>query len=241
MIALDFSGRIHAMKFLQLLLVFGVICGAGMFIGGCGKKVEVKQKPLIIVFFGDSVTYGYGLSNPSESFFGRIQNIINAGVYENVRIINAGVSGDDTDEAFTRISSVKAFDPDIVIFAFGLNDCQNQHLDPSRFRQNILRMINTFPPKTRIVLATSNTFMETGQDIWKKLNLSLVVYMDELRSIARNRGYLLVDVHKVWKEQLHLDSRLLESLYVDPTHPSAKGHQLIYETYMDVLRKLMIR
>ena len=235
------SGRIHAMKSLHLLFLFCMICGTGMFIGGCGKKIEVKQKPLTIVFFGDSVTSGYGLSDPSESFVGRIEKIMEAGIYENVRVINAGVNGDDTVEAFSRISSVKAYDPDIIVFAFGLNDCQNQHIDSSRFRQNLLRMMATFPPKTRIVLATSNPFMETGQELWKELNISLDSYMNEIRSISQSKGYLLIDVHEVWKDQLHLDSQMLESMYVDPTHPSAKGHQLIYETYMDALRKLLIQ
>ncbi len=228
------------MKSLQLLFLFVVICGIVMFISGCGKKIEMKQKPLTIVFLGDSITYGYGLSDPSESFVGRLEKIIESGVYENIRVINAGVNGDDTEEAFRRISSVKAYDPDIVVFAFGLNDCQNQHIDSIRFRQNLLGMIATFPPKTKIVLATSNSFMETGQEIWKKLNKSLDIYMNEIRSISRDKGYPLIDVHKVWEEQLRLDSRQIESMYVDPTHPSAKGHQLIFETYMDVLRKLLI-
>lgn len=229
------------MKSLQLLFLFGVICGTGMIMEGCGKKVEMKQKPLTIVFFGDSVTCGYGLSDPSESFVGRVEKIIEAGIYENVRVINAGVNGDDTDEAFRRISSVKAYDPDIVVFAFGLNDCQNQHISPARFRQNLLRMMATFPPETKIILATSNPFMETGQDFWKELNQSLDIYMNEVRSISQGKGYLLIDVHEVWKDQLHLNSRMLESMYIDPTHPSAKGHQLIFETYMDVLRKLLIQ
>jgi len=208
---------------------------------GCAKKVVVKPKPLTIVFFGDSVTNGYGLSDPSQSFVGRIKKIIDAGIYENVTVINAGVNGDDTVEAFGRISSVKAHDPDIIVFAFGLNDCQNQNIDPSRFRQNLLRMMATFPPKTRIVLATSNPFMDTGQEFWKELNQSLDRYMDEIRTIARTKGCLLIDVNEAWKNQLRVDSGMLESMYIDPTHPSAKGHQLIFETYMDVLRKLLIQ
>ena len=96
------------------------------------------------------------------------------------------------------------------------------------------------PKKTRVILATSNSFMDTGQEQWKELNASLDDYMDEVRKLSREKGYQLIDVHSVWKKQLRTDSRHIETLYVDPTHPSELGHKLIFETYMDVLRKMIV-
>jgi lysophospholipase L1-like esterase len=207
---------------------------------GCAKKQVVKKEPLKIVFFGDSVTYGYGVDETKESFFARIDDVMKKGVYNNVRTFNAGVNGDNTSEALNRVKDVIALDPDIVIIAFGLNDCQISKITPNLFRQNLLKIIASLSPETRIVLATSNSFMETGQSLWKDLNRTLDVYMDVIRTLAREKGYPLIDVNTVWKNQLRQDSRNIESMYRDPTHPSAKGHTLIYETYMNVLRKIIV-
>ena len=221
--------------FLSVLLLSGV------FMSGCGKKVEVKEMHTTIVFLGDSITFGYGLDDPSKSFYGRIDAIMKAGIYDNVRTINAGVNGDDTGEALARIANVRAHDPDIVVIAFGLNDCQNVRITLLKFRQNLIRIIMALPKKTRVILATSNSFMDTGQEQWKELNASLDDYMDEVRKLSREKGYSLIDVHSVWKKQLRTDSRHIETLYVDPTHPSELGHKLLFETYMDVLRKMIVQ
>ena len=207
---------------------------------GCGKKPEMKKTHLNIVFYGDSVTNGYGIKDTSRSFYGRIEAIMKAGVYDDVTTYNAGVNGDDTSEASARIVEVKALKPDIVVIAFGLNDCQNERITLQDFRQNLLRMSYSFPSETRIVYATSNTFMDTGQELLKKLNKSLDLYMEEMRKIAREKDYPLIDIHEAWKKQIRYDSRHIESLYIDPSHPSEKGHDLFFRMYMDVLRKLIV-
>jgi len=218
-------------------------CIAMAFVSGCGKKPEVKVEPVrTIVFFGDSVTYGYGVDPDTQSFYSRIRNIMNTGMYGNVRTVNAGVSGDDTSEALARLAGdVTVHDPDIVVIAFGLNDCQNRTMTPEKFRDNITKMISSMPAKTTVILATSNSFLDTGQPVYERLNESLEPYMEEMRRIARERKLRLIDVHSIWKEHLKQDRMHVEQYYVDPTHPSAKGHGLIYEAYMNVLRKVLVQ
>ena len=207
---------------------------------GCGKKPVVEPTQRTIVFFGDSVTAGYGVKDGS-SFYDRIANVMNKGVYGNVITYNAGVSGDDTNEALMRIPNVKAMNPDIVVIAFGLNDCQSSGITPRQYIANIKLILSQMPRETRPVLATSNTFMDTGQELWTDLNRKLEVYMEEVRTLAREGNYPLIDVNDVWKDQIRNDSRNMENLYVDPTHPSSVGHKLIYETYMAVLRKIIMQ
>ena len=211
------------------------------FISGCAKKpVKVESPPYTIVFFGDSVTYGYGVDTETESFFSRIKKIMQSGMYGKVRVINSGISGDDTSEALSRVTSdVTAHNPNLVVIAFGLNDCQNKSMTSSNFRDNIHNMLAAIPSKTRVILATSNTFLDTGQSLWKDMNSSLDNYMDEIRAISSEKKLTLIDVNSVWKKQLRQDQRHMEYFYVDPTHPSAQGHRLIYETYMNVLRRVI--
>ncbi len=91
---------------------------------GCGKKPEkVSAPPLTIVFFGDSVTFGYGVDTETESFYARIRKVLQTGIYGEVTTINAGVSGDDTSEALKRMpTDVVVHKPDILVIAFGLNE-----------------------------------------------------------------------------------------------------------------------
>lgn len=220
-----------------------VLAGAFVMIVNCAKKPEPEiVKPLrTIVFFGDSVTYGYGVDTEKESFFSRIRNVMGSGMYGNVVAINAGVSGDDTSEALKRVTTgVTAHNPDIVVIAFGLNDCQNKAMTPEIFRANIVNMIAGMPSRTRVVLATSNTFFDSGQSTWENLNKSLDPFMDEIRALARERNLPLIDVNDIWKDQLRMDQRHIETFYTDPTHPSAKGHGVIYEAYMNVLRRILM-
>ena len=234
-----YKGAAVIMKSIYLVIIGCSIVGIVTF-AGCGKKPVMKKPSMKIVFFGDSITYGHGVNNDRESFYARIDYVMKAGVYGDVTTVNAGVSGDDTSEALERVREVVTYEPDILVIAFGLNDCQTQSVDLAIFRKNLIKIISFFPRNTRIVLATSNTFMDTGQPLWKDLNSSLELYMNEIRTLAGERKYPLIDVHSVWKDHIRQDSRHRESMYVDPTHPSAKGHELIFETYMNVLRKIIM-
>ena len=210
---------------------------------GCGKKPEkVSAPPLTIVFFGDSVTFGYGVDTETESFYARISKVMQTGIYGEVTTINAGVSGDDTSEALKRmLTDVVVHKSDILVIAFGLNDSQNKTMTAKKFKGNISTMIDSLPPKTKVILATSNTFLDTGHPFWKNLNESHDLYMEEIRKIARERRLPIIDVMDVWKKELKRDQRHMEMMYVDTTHPSATGHKLIYETYMNVLRRMIMR
>jgi len=224
-------------SFFGLLITFAII-------SGCGKKPEPKpERPhRSVVFFGDSVTYGYGVDGEDESYYGRISKVLRSGLFGDVTTINAGISGNDTSEGLTRVTTdVTAHNPDIVIIAFGLNDCQNRSMTTENFRSNIINMIAAMPSKTQVILATSNSFLETGQSSWEDLNDSLDPFMEEIRAIARERELPLIDVNRIWKDQLKRDSRHMESFYIDPTHPSVKGHGVIYEAYMNVLRRILMK
>jgi acyl-CoA thioesterase I len=73
-----------------------------------------------IVSFGNSLTAGYGL-DPGESYPDLLQRELDRRGYH-YRVVNRGVSGDTTQDALARLSSVIAEHPQIVILEFGAND-----------------------------------------------------------------------------------------------------------------------
>jgi lysophospholipase L1-like esterase len=208
----------------------------------CGGKPREQLFSKTVVFLGDSVTYGYGVDTRKESFFARIESTLKKGKYGNIRVINAGVNGDETSDALLRIDTdVLAKEPDIVVISFGLNDCQNSVMTRRQFRKNLEAIVDKIEPKAEVILSTSNTFLETDSSLWKELNNLLDQYMEEIRTIAREKTIQVIDVHTAWKDYLYNNPHTTESLYIDFIHPSAQGHKLIFEIYMGVLGNKLLK
>jgi len=75
-----------------------------------------------IIFFGDSLVAGYGLLNPSTE---SIPALISAKLKQlgmNYSVINAGISGETTSSASSRLDLVLTEKPDIFILELGAND-----------------------------------------------------------------------------------------------------------------------
>ncbi len=68
-----------------------------------------------IVAFGDSLVSGYGAPEGKDA-------VTVLATLLGVPVINEGVSGDSTESALTRISTVLAHDPDIALVVLGGND-----------------------------------------------------------------------------------------------------------------------
>ncbi len=84
-----------------------------------------------ILFFGDSLTAGYGLrSAHEESFPALIQKKLNEGGYL-YRTINAGVSGDTTETGLMRLNNALTNTVDIFVLELGAND-MIKGLDPHK-------------------------------------------------------------------------------------------------------------
>ncbi|MEP7223242.1 MAG: GDSL-type esterase/lipase family protein, partial [Novosphingobium sp.] len=90
-----------------------------------------------ILAVGDSLFAGYGL-NPGESYPARLEAALR-GRGINVRILNAGVSGDTSAAGAQRLAFVlvsQPVPPDLVIIEFGGNDIL-RGLPPEQTRQNL--------------------------------------------------------------------------------------------------------
>ena len=74
-----------------------------------------------MIFFGDSLTAGYGLDSPDEAFPAVIQRKIDdAG--RPWRVVNAGLSGETTAGGLRRLDWVLRQPVDIFVLELGGND-----------------------------------------------------------------------------------------------------------------------
>ncbi|MDB5023685.1 MAG: arylesterase [Mucilaginibacter sp.] len=74
-----------------------------------------------ILFFGDSLTAGYGLDDPSDAFPGVIQGKIDS-LKLPYTVINAGVSGETTAGGLGRIDWILKQKVDVFVLELGAND-----------------------------------------------------------------------------------------------------------------------
>ena len=111
-----------------------VAAGLWLMVGGTPAFAHVP----VILDFGDSLTAGYGLA-PEQAFPARLQAALRQQGIE-VRVINAGVSGDTTAGGLARLDWALADKPDLVILALGANDAL-RGIAPATVRDNLDKMI----------------------------------------------------------------------------------------------------
>lgn len=79
------------------------------------------QEAYTILFLGDSLTEGYGLDE-NQSFPSLIAERLKADGRDDVRIINAGVSGSTSASALSRLQWYIRTQPDLMVLSLGAND-----------------------------------------------------------------------------------------------------------------------
>lgn len=103
------------------------------------NETDTESK-ITIVAFGDSVTAGYGIA--LESAYPRVlEKLLSERGYD-VRVVNAGVSGETSAGGLRRVDFIKSQKPDIVVLALGGNDVL-RGLSPEETKNNLYEIITS--------------------------------------------------------------------------------------------------
>jgi len=190
------------------------------------KETVTVTKKKSIVFYGNSLTAGYGVS-PSEAFPAIIQKKIDSlGLPYNV--INAGVSGETSSGGKTRIDWILREPVDIFILELGANDgLRGTPLsETKRNLQDIIDKVKTKYPNAKLVFAGMEIPPNMGQ-----------AYTTEFRNIYTDLAA---------KNKMTLIPFLLEGVGGEPElnqadgiHPTAEGHLIVAENVWKQLEKLL--
>ena len=128
---------------------------------------ETRSDSVVVVFFGDSLTAGYGLGTPSREAYPALvgQALAEAGVP--ARVVNLGVSGETTAGGKSRVAwTLRANRPDVFVLALGANDGL-RGVDPAATRDNlgaILDAVREAAPDARLVVAGMEALPNYGPD-----------------------------------------------------------------------------
>lgn len=184
---------------------------------------EKEQKEKVILFFGNSLTAGYGI-DPSESFPAIIQQKIDSLGY-NYKVVNAGLSGETTAGGNNRIDWVLERQPvDIFVLELGANDGL-RGLDPAQTRKNLNEMIEKVRkanPEVEIILAGMLVPPSMGRDYSKR-------FSEVFPAVAQEKDVKLIPF---LLENVAGERALNQS---DGIHPTAEGTRIVAENVWEVL------
>jgi acyl-CoA thioesterase-1 len=190
------------------------------------KKTSVSTSLKNIIFFGNSLTAGYGVEE-SEAFPALIQAKIDS-LKLPYKVINAGVSGETSAGGKTRIDWVLRQPVYVFVLELGANDGLRgiSLSETSKNLQAIVDEIKKKYPSAKIILAG----MEIPPNMGKK-------YTDEFRVLYRQ----LTE-----KNQTLLIPFLLKGVGGEPElnqpdgiHPNVKGHLIVAENVWAVLKDVL--
>jgi acyl-CoA thioesterase I len=221
----------QSLKYISLILV-----AIGLF--NCTSKENNKKevntetpnetsKPVkTILFFGNSITAGYGL-DLSQAFPALIQKRLDS-LKMDYKTINAGVSGETSAGGLNRIDWVLKQPVDIFVLELGANDGL-RGIKLSETKKNLKGIVDKVQakyPEAKIVLAG----MEIPPSMGKEYTIEFrKMYQD----LAKENNWAIIPF-------------LLEGVAGEPNlnqadgiHPTAEGDKIVAENVWKVLKDLL--
>ncbi len=186
--------------------------------------VPAKEPTIRIVVLGDSIAAGLGLAE-AESFPAIAESLLRDDGYD-VKIVNAGVSGDTTAGGLSRIDWVLQTPAAIVVIELGGNDAlRGQPIENTE--QNLREIV-------RRARATGAKTILLGMDVPTNYGPDYAsAFADLYPRLAGEEGAILVPG---FVRVLGQDPTLLQP---DGLHPTAEGQRRLAETLRPYLVKCL--
>jgi acyl-CoA thioesterase I len=202
------------LSFLAAALLFALSFGAARAAAG----------ETVIVALGDSLTAGYGLPQ-DQSFPAQLEAALKARGHD-VRVVNAGVSGDTALAGLQRLDWAVPDDADAVILELGANDAL-QGLPPDRTKATLAKIIERLQAKDLKVLLAG---MEAPRNLGEEYVAAFgAMYPD----LAAQYDVIL---YPFFLEGAALNDGLMLN---DGLHPNGKGVAAMVETIMPKVEELL--
>lgn len=187
------------------------------------KAADSAQKTKTIVFYGNSLTAGYGV-DPSEAYPALVQQIIDS-LNLGYKVVNAGLSGETTAGGVGRIDWILRQPVDVFVLELGGNDGLRgiPISETSKNLQTIIDRVKAKYPQATIILAG----MQVPPNMGRKYATEFRDVFQQLAQTnnARLIPFLLEDVGGI--------SDLNQP---DGIHPNPEGHKIVAKNVWQVLQ-----
>lgn len=179
-----------------------------------------------ILFFGNSLTAGYGLS-PDEAFPSVAAELLQQ-KGKAVKVINGGLSGETSAGGLTRIDWMLRQPVDVFVLELGANDgLRGLPLEQTRTNlQGIINKVKAKNPKVKIVIAGMMVPPNMGPDYSEK-------FQQLFKDLAqKNQAVLIPFLLEGVAGHPHLN-------LPDGIHPNVEGHRIVARTVVKYLEPLL--
>ena len=190
------------------------------------QKTTSNEDDNVILFFGNSLTAGYGLDT-NEAFPALIQQKIDS-LGWSYKVVNAGLSGETTASGKNRLDWVLNQNVEVFVLELGANDgLRGIPIGETRKNlQEIIDLVREKNPGAEIILAGMQIPPNMGPE-----------YTSEFRSIFPELAE---------KNDIHLIPFLLEDVagipdlnQDDGIHPTAEGQKVVTKNVWEVLQPVI--
>jgi len=223
--------KIKAYFIATIVAVFVSACGGNkqspQDTGVSTNKPDSTSSAKTVLFFGDSLTAGYGLDDPSQAFPGVVQHKIDS-AHLPYKVINAGVSGETSAGGRGRINWILRQKVDVFVLELGANDGL-RGLPVSQTTDNLQAIIDAVKakyPNAKLVLLGMQVPPNMGS-----------IYVTDFKAIfpqlaAKNNMALVPFLLKGVGGVPSLNQK-------DGIHPTAEGAKIVGENVWEVLRGVL--
>jgi acyl-CoA thioesterase-1 len=197
-----------------------------------------SQQPVSITLLGDSISTGANASGVFDAapyqpgYPELLRSHLETHFKDKVELKNLAVGGTDTAWGLTQIDKLVESKPDLVIFAFGMNDSSGRPAKEylEKTQSMIAKVREKLPAAEFILVATM-----VGNPDWVALKQELFPeYRDALASLC-SPGIALADMTSIWKEFRTLKPDW-DQTGNGVNHPNDFGHRV----YAQVISSLLI-
>ena len=191
------------------------------------EKVAIEEtSEKVILFFGDSLTAGYGLEL-EQAFPALIQSRLDS-LGLDYTVINSGLSGETTSGGRNRLNWVLKQDVDVFVLELGANDGL-RGIPLAETRKNLQAIIDVVKEKNKetiIVLAGMQIPPNMGPE-----------YTTEFRKIFPE----LAEENQIALIPFLLDgvAGIPELNLEDGIHPTPEGHEIVRDNVWSVLKTVV--
>jgi len=189
-------------------------------------NISQAQERKTILFFGDSITAGYGI-DAEDAFPALIQSKLDSSRYD-YRSVNVGLSGETSAGGLRRVDWVLRQDVDVFVLELGGNDGL-RGVDPADTKRNLQGIMDIVKEKnrdTKIVLTGMEAPPNMGQN-----------YTDAFRDVY---------VELAQANEVIFIPFILEGVAGNPElnlpdgiHPTEEGHRIVADLIWNYLQPLL--
>lgn len=205
------------------------------------RRLVAEHEPVRVVVYGDSISevkkgWNGGASAPEANWAAvLVKRLGELHPDSTFSIKHFAIGGQNTADGLARIDGLEPLAPDLVLVAFGANDCCHRFLEPAETKQALLTLCREIKQRH----AADVVVVGTGGDnplapFFRHLDETLAAQ----RAAAAEAGVPFVDVRAAILAAT-ADGKRWAEFHFNPgnCHPTDKGHEVWAAAALAVIRQ----